>query len=265
MTVPDLPAGLGPVSTAQPLSGGHVSRIWQARLADGREVIVKRTPGVEAELEAEGLDALAAAGAETPQVLAADAEILVLEHVRGQGEPAALGRTLAMVHRSTADRFGWHRDNVIGPLPQRNDQSEDWPSFFVQHRVADHLADPAVPSSLRARLEAACDGPLQALLAHDPAPSLIHGDLWSGNVVGSRWLIDPAVHHADRELELAFMALFGGFPSLVWEAYSEAWPLDDGWERRRPALQLHHLLVHVRLFGGSYVGAVAARLDQLGM
>ena len=95
-------------------------------------------------------------------------------------------------------------------------------------------------------------------------PSLVHGDLWAGNVVEGRWLIDPAVSYSDREVELAFMGLFGGIPEAMWRAYAEAWPLSPGWERRRWALQMHHLLVHVRLFGAGYASGVAERLDRLG-
>jgi fructosamine-3-kinase len=83
-------------------------------------------------------------------------------------------------------------------------------------------------------------------------------------VVAGRWLIDPAVAYCDREYELAFMALFGGLPQALWVAYERAWPLEDGWQQRRPALQLPHLLVHVRLFGSSYLAAVVDRVDQLG-
>lgn len=227
--------------------------------------MVKRTP-YPAELEAEGLQALAAAGAPVPEVLRADADLLVLVEVSGPPEWGGLGEALAQVHRiqSKDGRFGWQRDNVIGPLPQPNGWREDWPTFYAEHRVRPHLDAPALPAQLRQRLEAALDGPLQHLLPSRPAASLVHGDLWSGNVVAGRWLIDPAVCHADRELELAFMDLFGGLPASLWEAYLESWPLEDGWQRRRAALQLYHLLVHVRLFGAGYVDGVATRLDALG-
>ena len=95
-------------------------------------------------------------------------------------------------------------------------------------------------------------------------PSLVHGDLWAGNVVGGQWLVDPAAQHADRELDLAMAALFGGFPPAFRSGYESVWPLDDGWRDRLPAQQLHHLLVHVALFGGGYVEQVAERLDALG-
>ncbi|MCC5949263.1 MAG: fructosamine kinase family protein [Nitriliruptoraceae bacterium] len=262
--------GLGAVISASPLAGGDVAQVWRATLTDGRAVVVKvsTTP---ASLEAEGLEALAAAGARVPQVLAVDEGRLALELVTEQGEPAAFGRMLAEVHARPAPRFGWHRDNVIGPLPQRNDPDGDWAGFVARCRLLPHLdaldrADPGgahtpVTTRLRDALEA---GRLHAVLDHDPAPSLVHGDLWSGNVLRWAAMIDPAVHHADREVDLAMLALFGTVPAAMQRAYDEVAPLPDGVERRRLVLQLTPLLVHVRLFGAGYLDAVAHRLDRLG-
>lgn len=185
--------------------------------------------------------------------------------VSGTPNWEVLGSTLAAVHRTTAAAFGYDRDNVIGSLPQPNESHRSWGEFFAGNRVLVHLTDHSVSSELRRRLQRACDGPLVELLnEHQPVPSLVHGDIWSGNIIDGSYLIDPAVSFSDREVELAFMAVFGGIPRAMWDGYLGAWPLDDGWERRRHALQLHHLLVHVRLFGGGYSGMVADRLDRLG-
>ncbi|MDX1657425.1 MAG: fructosamine kinase family protein [Nitriliruptorales bacterium] len=259
--LPDLPASVGEVRDARPLSGGMIADVWRVSLVDGTDVVVK-APRYDARLEGEGLAALEAAGAPVPAVLAAEEDVLVLEFVSGSPDWAELGAQLATVHRTSNDLFGWHRDNVIGPLPQINTRDEEWASFFVENRIRPWLD--ALADEPRDRLSAACEGPMQRLLDHEPTPSLVHGDLWSGNVVDGRYLIDPAVHYADREFELAFADLFGGIPATFWAAYEDAWPLDDGWERRRPALQLYHLLVHVELFGSSYVGQVERRLDRLG-
>lgn len=259
---PPVPGGPGPLRSAHRLSGGMIADVWAGEVG-GRRVVAKRT-GYPAHLEAEGLEVLGAAGASVPEVLAVSDDVLVLEHVEGNGDWAATGRRLATVHRQLGDAFGWPHANVIGPLPQDNTPAEDWPTFYVERRLRPHLDQPALPGDVRDRLAAALDGPARQLLDHGAPPSLVHGDLWSGNVIGGTWLIDPAVHHADREFELAFAALFGGIPRPFWQAYREAWPLDDGWEQRRPALQLYHLLVHVALFGMGYVGAVRSRLDQLG-
>jgi len=261
MAVPALPGDLPAVRSASPLSGGDIAEVWDVHLDDGRRVVVKRCP-TDATLEAEGLDALRDAGAPTPAVLGVDAEVLVLEHVSGPGDLRVLGRALASAHGQRGPAFGWRRDNVIGPLPQANPWTDDWPTFYAERRLAPYLDD--LPAEVARRLEVACAGPLAELLDHDVAPSLVHGDLWAGNIVANGWLIDPAVNHADRELDLAMLALFGGVPADLLAGYEEVWPLDDGWQRRRPALQLYHLLVHVRLFGSGYVRGVVSRLDELG-
>lgn len=225
---------------------------------------VKET-AYDARLEAEGLDALGSAGALTPRVLEVTPTRLVMEWIDGLPRWTQLGRSLAIAHRTTNDRFGWHRDNVIGPLPQHNAWNGSWGEFFAERRVLAHLDDSAVPRGIARRLQRACDGPLQDLLdRHDPRPSLVHGDLWSGNIVAGRSFIDPAVSFADREIDLAFLAFFGGVPDGFIDAYLAEFPLPDGWVERRPALQLHHALVHVRLFGRPYVARVETILSALG-
>lgn len=234
---------------------------------DGRAVVVKRTDH-DASLEAEGLAALAAAGAPVPDVLEVGEHHLVLVDLDATTDPPAsrrdwelLGARLAEVHGVTATRFGWHRDNVIGTTPQHNGMSADWAEFHWTCRIAPHLS--VLPAAVADRLRAAREE-LAARLDHDVVPSLLHGDLWSGNVLHGRWFIDPAVCHADRELDLAFACLFGGIPDTFFRGYDATRPRDDGWEDRLPLLQLYHLLVHVRLFGQGWLAPVVARLDAAG-
>ena len=261
--IPNLPGNLPAVEHSAVLGGGSICDVWRATLADGTDVVVKRTP-YPAQVEADGLAALRDAGGPVPAVLGVDADVLVLEHVAGPADWAELGRAVARIHADTGDAFGWHQDNLIGSLPQANDQTEHWPAFYAEQRIRPWLGARALPAEVARRLQRACDGPLLDLLDTNPPASLVHGDLWSGNVVDGRWLIDPAVCRADRELELAFADLFGGLPAAFTQAYTDAWPLAPGWQQRRPALQLYHLLVHVELFGAGYVGSVVARLDALG-
>ncbi len=229
---------------------------------DGVRVVVKEPP-YDALTEAVGLRAMAAAGAHVPRIVEATSERLVLEEVEGDGDWAGCARRLAAVHRSEGPAFGWDRDGVIGRLPMANDRTDDWPTFYARHRLSAYLD--RLPVGPMARLlEAIDDGRLARLLDHDVVPSLVHGDLWAGNVVGGEYLIDPAVHHADRELDLAFARFFGGIPPAFFAAYQEAYPLDDGWEERLPALQLFHALVHVEQEGDAYVHTVVDRLDALG-
>lgn len=228
---------------------------------DGVPVHVKTT-AYDARLEAEGLAALAAAGAPVPEVMSVDEHRLVLRTVSGRPVWRSLGGAVANAHRVTNDTFGWHRDNVIGSLPQHNERHDHWPTFYIERRLRPWM--PALPTAVRHRLEDLCAGPLPDLLDHDVSPSLLHGDLWSGNVVDGTWLIDPAVSYGDRELDLAFASVFGGIPTDFFDGYQQEWPLDSGWQRRRPALQLYHLVVHVELFGRSYVPMVEARIEALG-
>jgi fructosamine-3-kinase len=260
----DWPPGLAPLVSTEPLKGGFICSTVRGRLADGREVVVKRCP-YPAEVEADGLRALGAAGVPVPAVLGVGSQVLVLERVGGPPDWAGLGRAIAGLHRTTGDRFGWHRDNFQGITVQPNGWYEDWPSFYVERRVRPHLADARVPEPLRRRIERACEGPLPALLRPRPPASLTHGDLWVGNVIEGRWLVDPAVSFADRELELAYMQLSDSLPAEFWDPYMAEWPPDPGYERRRPALQLHKFLNNIRHFGPDrYVPRIEAVLDTYG-
>jgi fructosamine-3-kinase len=265
---PSLPVDLGEATSWTRLHGGDIATAWRVDTTTGARLVVKRTP-YDASLEAEGLEALAAAGAPVPHVHHVGPDLLVMDHVVGDGDLQALGAALAAAHEpdrapDAGAGFGWHRDNLLGTAPQPNTPAPDWPTFFVTNRIRPHLELSALPRALADRLRAACDGPLPRLLDHDVAPSLVHGDLWPGNVVDGAWLVDPAVHRADAEVDLAAAALFGGLPPAFEAGYTAVRPLDAGWQRRRPALQLPHLLAHVRMFGSSWVGAVSGRLDALG-
>lgn len=264
-TPPSLPDGLGRLRDARLLGGGSICDVWQGSLDDGTRVVVKHAP-YDVAVEVDGLLALAGAGAPVPKVIAAEGRILVLQHVGGRPDWRRLGTQVATLHRRPGGtRFGWQRDNLLGTAVQHGGWSDDWSGFFAARRLRPLLTAEALPAAVRSRIERAIAGPLPALLnAHDPRPSLIHGDLWHGNIVAGRWLIDPAVWLADRELELAFATLFGGIPDDFYRAYLDAWPLPPGAEQRRPALQLYHLLIHVWHFGASYLQMVVERLDRLG-
>ena len=244
------------------LKGGMICTTTRERLADGRDVVVKRCP-YPAEIEAEGLSALGAAGGPVPGVIATAGHVLVLEFVHGPPAWAELGRAMARVHRTTSERYGWHRNNPAGLFDQQNDWSEHWPTFFTNNRILANLSDPAVPKTIADRLRTACDGPLPDLLPAHPPASLTHGDLWFGNVIGGRWMVDPAVSYADRELDLAFMQT-GGLPDELFEAYQREWPFEPGYEQRRPALQLHKMLVGLRHFGPARLPRIEAVLDHYG-
>ncbi len=262
----DWPPELPHPASAQRLMGGWVGATWRATLADGRDVVVKSCP-YPAEVEADGYAALAGAGVPVPTVLGVAGTTIVTTFVSAaESDWSGLGAAVAGMHSTTGQRFGWHRDNRAGRFVQVNAWTDDWPTFFAVHRVRTHLADPAVPDEFRRRLHRACDGPIQARLPDHPPASLTHGDLWMGNIVDGRWLIDPEVSRTDRELDLANMlsSTTHRLPAEFWRAYTEVWPLPPDFEERRLVLGLHHRLLQVRHFGPARLADLDRDLGQLG-
>jgi fructosamine-3-kinase len=231
--------------------------------------------------EARGLGWLAEAGAlRVPAVIAAGDGFLALELIVA-APPARdfderLGRGLEALHRYGAPRFGLDHDNFIGRLPQDNTPAGDagWAEFYRARRLEPqlrHAVDAGLASSrLRRgfeRLFRSLADDAVALLGPPEPPARLHGDLWGGNLLcdeaGAPCLCDPAVYGGHREIDLAMMRLFGGFAARTFAAYDEAWPLADGHAARVALYQLYPLMVHVNLFGGSYVGQVESLLDRL--
>lgn len=169
-----------------------------------------------------------------------------------------LGRGLAQLHRKTTSQFGFYQDNYCGTTVQDNTWTDSWPEFYAFRRIhalVQQIRNVRGLSAEELKLYDRLIDRMPQLLAHQTVPSLIHGDLWSGNCLFSSFgpaLIDPACYYADREMELGMMKLFGGFSSRVWSAYQEEFPLPYGWADRIRLYQLYHILNHFLLFGGSY-------------
>ena len=196
---------------------------------------------------------------------------LVLEYLHleqpSRDTARRFGHQLARLHRHTADRYGWFRDNTIGPTPQKNDWSDDWVGFFGERRL-DFQIRLAYDNGydlrdegrrLGARLPELFDG-------YDPVPSLLHGDLWGGNwgsVDGAPVIFDPAVYYGDRESDIAMTLLFGGFGRAFYDGYAAEWPMAQGHEQRLRLYQLYHVLNHLNLFGSSYLGKARQLLKEL--
>jgi fructosamine-3-kinase len=264
------------VEGVQAVGGGCIHRAARVR-ASGSDVFVKWNEDCPEDLflrEADGLKEMRAAssGLVVPEVLAAGGPeegapaFLVMEYLppgHGSASDEALGRGLAVLHRRGSEAFGFSVRTYCGPTPQENTPSRSWSEFYAERRLR-----PLVRSLLEAgrlgpseeRLyERLCER-LPALLAPQAPPSLIHGDLWSGNALATARgpaLVDPACAYADREMEFGITTLFGGFSSRFWSAYEESWPLPSGWRERNPVYQVYHLLNHHLIFGGHY-GAAAA-------
>lgn len=199
-----------------------------------------------------------------------DHQFLLLRYVvSGQRSPdywMKFGEDLAMLHRNTGQSFGLDHDNFIGSLRQRNDQSSSWVEFFVVNRLEAQLAlaSKVTDAGIRRQFDALINR-LPDLL-YQERPSLIHGDLWSGNVMvnedGNATVIDPAVYYGHREVDLAMTQLFGGFDSDFLQGYHASFPLQNDFSERIEIYKLYPLLVHVNLFGGAYLGQVRKILNH---
>ncbi|WP_041244967.1 fructosamine kinase family protein [Gloeobacter kilaueensis] len=184
---------------------------------------------------------------------------LVLEWLPlgGRGRWEQMGEQLAQLHRITSPHgFGFERDNTIGSTPQPNGWTAEWAVFFGRHRLGHQLAL-AQGGAIEERPARLLIERLPEILGeHTPVPSLLHGDLWSGNAdfttAGEPVLFDPATYYGDRETDLAMSELFGGFGDAFYQGYRRAWPLEPGYERRKILYNLYHVLNHYNLFGGSY-------------
>jgi len=174
------------------------------------------------------------------------------------GYDEQLGRGIASLHRKTAEAFGFTHSNYCGTTVQDNIWTGDWPQFFAQRRIWNLVRQIERARGLSTedlKIYENLVNTIPNILARQTVPSLIHGDLWSGNYMFTAKgpaLIDPACYYADREIELGMMQLFGGFSSSVWGAYQEEFPLQEGWKKRVRLYQLYHVLNHQLLFGGSY-------------
>lgn len=256
------------VVATTPVAGGDVCNATRVRLSDGRSAFVKTRPHPPADffaVEAKGLRWLAAAGGvPVPEVLGCATDCLVLSWVEpGRPTPEIVetfARRLAATHAAGADLFGADAAGYIGSLPLPQGQTTSWPEFWASRRLLPYLRaahDRGAISSPDAAAVSSVVDEIEQLAGPPEPPSRVHGDLWSGNVVwsaaGEGVLVDPAAHGGHRETDLAMLMLFGcAHLSRLLEAYQEVSRLADGWLDRVPLHQLHPLLVHATLFGGSY-------------
>lgn len=255
----------GTLRHVETLAGGSLSRLVRIVLADGREAIVKSGPNPT--IEAAMLNAIRAAGAPVPEVFAADDEVLVIEILPQSGGVgmawADLGKILAQVHAARGQRYGWAKDYAFGPIAIVNGWSDDWPVFWAQNRLLVNAK--YVGTGLARRLERLCRDLVNRLPAR-PTPSLLHGDLWGGNVLvsGDRvsGLIDPACYHGHGEVDIAMLMMFDHPSAAFFTAYGT---LEAGHKERLDIYRLWPALVHLRLFGSGYRPLVERLLSDLGV
>ncbi len=261
------------------LAGGCIGDVRRIDLTDGRTFVAK-LGGAGSGLALEGfmLRYLAEhSPLPVPAVVDADDDLLVMDYLPSGGRLDAAAQIhaadhVAALHEITGPSFGFACNTVIGGLTQPNPQAQSWVEFFRDQRLM-YMAGEALrvgrlPGSIMSRVEKLA-ARLGDWIGEPAAPSLVHGDLWTGNVLCDSGritgFVDPAIYHADPEIELAFSTLFGTFGDPFFARYRDHRPLAPGFfEERRDLYNLYPLLVHVRLFGGSYVSSVEQTLGKFG-
>ncbi len=268
------------VRELKPLSGGCVGDVYRVHMEDGADLVVKlgqMASGLA--LEGYCLGYLSTHGKlPVPDVLFASDEMLLMTYLDGGesiGPSAAThaGELVARMHLVSAEGgFGFEKDTAIGRLHQPNPWNKNWVDFFRDHRLL-YMGGVAMeagnlPSTIFKRLEKFSSN-LENWIETPEKSSLIHGDMWTGNVLAANGrisgFVDPATYYADAEIELAFTQMFGTFNQVFFDAYKNIRPIKSGFfEERLSIYNLYPLLVHVRLFGGGYVNSVDGILRKFG-
>lgn len=264
----------------EPIGGGCVSEVYRVRLTDGKCLVAKFDEDATTSLPIEAF-MLAYLAEHTqlpvPAVHSISNRLLLMDFVPGESHfsPDAerhAAELLAALHDLTSPTYGFTRDTLIGGLHQPNPPTTSWLDFFRDQRLLYMSGEAArvgrLPSSLQNRIEHLCVN-LDRWLFEPVRPSMIHGDVWTTNILATGGRItaflDPAIYFAHDEIELAFTTLFHTFGRAFYDRYEEIRPINAGFfEERRDLYNLYPLLVHVRLFGGSYVSTVERTVARFG-
>lgn len=252
------------------LSGGCINEAYRITAENRSLYFLKvNAPSKMFFNEANGLKELKKAGAvRVPEVIFADDEYILTEYVEQGRHPKdffeKFGYSFALMHKYTSGEFGFYEDNFIGSTPQINlpgpDEQKSWVKFYFNKRllfqfllaVKNGYADASFRNAFKN-----IENKIESILSgSENIPSVLHGDLWSGNFMcgsdGEAYIIDPAVYYGNREADLAMTKLFGGFSSEFYLNYNQTYPLPDGYEYRENIYKLYHVMNHLNLFGSGY-------------
>jgi fructosamine-3-kinase len=271
--------GIEPLHLA-PLSGGCIGEVYRVELADLTQCVCKVGRDEDTGLDIEGfmLGYLAQhSELPVPRVLYSDARILIMEYIEGDSSFSHRAEShaavlLSSLHAISGNRYGLEKDTLIGGLHQSNAQSESWLSFFQEQRLL-HFAQAAMKEGKMGldtfrRIDKFASK-LDGFISEPKHPALLHGDVWTTNVLAVHdkitGFLDPAVYYGHPEIELAFITLFNTFGEEFFNRYQELAPIEPGFfEERKDIYNLYPLLVHVRLFGGGYLRSIENTLAKYG-
>ena len=243
------------------LTGGDINDVYRLICEKGEFVLKQNKKPYKGmfKAEAEGLNRLKENNLPAPEVICSSEEGILLKYYKpGPSSQKEAGRSLALLHQNYHDKFGYHQNNYIGSLNQINTWEESWIQFYSEHRIMTQLNLFQKTNKISVRELKIWNVLLEKMsqiLSHKPRASLLHGDLWSGNLYFSEegpLFIDPAVYYGDCLIELSFTELFGGFSHEFYSAYREINSIDPCYSELKKLYQIYPLLVHANLFGGGY-------------
>jgi fructosamine-3-kinase len=258
-----------------PVFGGCISSAYKLSFEDGEEVFCKISPHKTSMFfcEKEGLLELKKSKIRVPSVIHTDDQFILMEYIQhGRADKNTfynLGKNIAELHKIKNKYFGFKENNFIGSNPQKNPFSPSWGDFFFENRLKFqyNLADSKKLLNWEIKQGfKLLEKKIHKIIVNEGEPSLIHGDLWSGNIIvdknSNAVLIDPAVYYGNREAEFGISTLFGGsIGAEFFRGYNESYPLSEGWEERNKIYQFYHLLNHLNLFGKGYWPQIIEILD----
>lgn len=251
------------------IQGGCVSPAYKLEVQDGSYIFCKTNP-VKSEMffcEQTGLLEIGKFNFKVPSVICSEDQFILMEYIspglKDKDTFYNLGKSLASMHLIRGEKFGFKEDNFIGKNIQKNTQTNSWLDFYfenrlkVQYQLAEskkNLCNEMIEGFVKLEKK------VHKIIDDNNSPSLLHGDLWTGNVLvnenSEAILIDPAVYYGNREAEFGIIRLFGGFNNDFFNGYNEVFPLDEGWVKRNKIYQLYHLFNHLNLFGRGYSGKI---------
>ncbi len=268
------------VGQQQSMGGGSINSAFLLTAENGQQYFVKTNQTGRLamfEAEARGLQAIAASNTlRVPESVCAgenpSQSYIVLEYLdmAGQADQHILGEQLAAMHRVTAERFGWEINNTIGATHQPNDWMDNWLAFWREQRLGFQLqlaAQNGYGGELQSLGEKLLLEMPKLFSGREIKASMLHGDLWGGNVAGLKdgtpVIFDPAFYYGDREADIAMTYVFGGFGPGFYASYQNAFPLDDGFAVRKTFYNIYHIINHLNLFGGGYHGQAIHMIEQV--
>jgi len=268
------------VKQQQSVAGGSINAAYILTAENSQQYFVKTNALGQKSMfdaEARGLQAIAASNTiKVPRPICSGEDRLqsyiVMEYLdmTGRADQVDLGEQLAAMHKVTADRYGWEIDNTIGDTHQPNAWHDDWLTFWREQRLGYQLklaAHNGYGGELQRLGEAMLVEMPKLFTSHAVQPSMLHGDLWGGNVAGlsdgAPVIFDPAFYYGDREADLAMTYVFGGFGPDFYASYQNAYPLDDGFAVRKTFYNAYHIINHLNMFGGGYHGQAIHMIEQV--